>query len=214
MSDVATPAPAAQPVAADAAATGAAPAPAPVVEAAKPEPRKLPYGMPQRAPRAEAPVAAPVADAAKPESKPAASNRAAAMQRARADKLAAELEATRKTAGEVDTMRKVLMGYATDAVKSLSKEWQDHLKSLAGDDPAKLLELVQKTAHLRPQANASAATTIASAAPKAATEADEDVTIARRWQDLASKAPGRAAQLRLANGPAIDRGLSKIRAAG
>lgn len=155
MSDVTNPA-AAQ-VAAPAADAQQAPAqPAQAVAAqpappVKPEPRKLPYAAPVRGSVQPATVAQPASsEPAKDESKgkPVAS-RALAMAKSNAAKLTAELEAARKEAGQVKAMRSVLAGYAEEAVKPLPAEWQAHLKELAGDDPAKLLELVSKTAHLR-----------------------------------------------------------------
>lgn len=203
--------------AAPAAAPPAQAAPAPAAEQPKATPRSLPYARPQRA-AAPAPVAAqgqPAAMPAEPskaEGKPA--NRAAAMQRARADKLQAEIDGYRKQVAEVESYRKTLSTYAEDAIKSLSKEWQEHLRELSGDDPRKLLELVQKTAHLRPAPSAASApaTSLPPSAPRPATEGDTDAALAQRWVELSKKAPSQAAALRLANGAAIDRGLKKLAA--
>lgn len=201
------------------AATAAQPAPTQPVQAAaevaKPTPRNLPYARPQRAAQ---PAAQPAVSEAKPaDAKPAGkpvSSRAAAMQRARADKLASELESARKTAGEVEAMRKVLGGYAADAIKPLPEAWQAHLKKLAGDDPARLLELVRETEHLRasaaPVAQSAPANSIAGAGPKSAAVADEDVAAAQQWLSLQKTAPMRAANMRMANSAAIERGLKKL----
>lgn len=209
MSDVAAPettavVPSLEPAQASPAQPAAAPA------AAKPEPRKLPYARPQRAAAAPAEPATTAAVDAKGEGK--SSNRAAAMWRSKYDKLTSELEAARKSTGEMDSMRKALTGYAHEAIKPLSKEWQDHLKELAGDDPAKLLDLVRKTEHLRASAAPAAqpATTLASAAPKAATDSDADVALANRYKEMQAKAPGQAAALLLQHRSQITAGLKKL----
>lgn len=197
------------------------PAPAPAPPAAEPAKAKvLPYARPAKpAPApvdAAATVAAP-AEPAKADGKPAP-NRAAAMQRARADKLAAELEAAKKSASTVDSMRKVLAGYADEAVKPLSKEWQDHLRELAGDDPSRLLDLVRKTAHLR---TVAAPATPPAAAPKLPSTApaqggpsgqalDADLAILSQYEQL--QRDGKmivAAQFGERNRAAIQRGEMK-----
>lgn len=207
--------------AAEPAAPAAAPAPAqpvavPAAEPPKAAPRTLPYARPQRAAApppaaAQAPAAQAAAEPSKADGKPA--NRAAAMQRARADKLAAEVESYRKQVAEVESYRKTLSTYADDAIKGLPKEWQEHLRELSGDDPRKLLELVQKTAHLRAApAPAAPATSLPSGTPRPAADGDNDVALAQRWRELSKKAPSQAASLLLANRPAIDRGLKKLSA--
>lgn len=197
------------PVAAPAPAQDVAPA-APKPEA--PKPKTLPYARPAK-PEPAPVAAAPAPDAPKPEGKPAP-NRAAAMQRARADKLAAELEAAKKSASSVDSMRKVLAGYADDAIKPLSKEWQDHLREEAGDDPARLLELVRKTAHLREAAPPAPAPKLPSTAPAQGAPGspaiDADVATLAQYEQL--KRDGRmlvAAQFAERNRAAIARGEMK-----
>lgn len=201
-------------------APAAAPAPAQDVAPASPKPeapkpKTLPYARPSK-PEPSPIAAAPAVDAPKPDGKPAP-NRAAAMQRARADKLAAELEVVKKSASSVDSMRKVLAGYADDAIKSLSEEWQAHLRELAGNDPARLLELVQKTAHLR----AAPVPAVAAPAPKLPSTApaqgapgssaiDADVATLAQYEQL--KRDGRmivAAQFAERNRAAITRGEMK-----
>lgn len=99
-------------------------------------------------------------------------------------KLSAQLEVASKAAGELGAMRKVLSGYADDALKSLPKEWQEHLRELSGDNPAKLLDLVRKTEKLRAQPEAPAtpptppaklASTAPSPPPPAANSGDPDL---------------------------------------
>lgn len=177
---------------------------------AKPEPRKLPYTRPTRVAAAPA-EAAPTATATESKAEGKQSNRAAAMWRAKHAALTVELEAARKSTGEIDSMRKVLAGYASDAIKPLSKEWQDHLKELAGDDPAKLLDLVRKTEHLRASAAPAApATTLSSAAPKAATDGDAEIAIATKYLETQKRAPGRAAAMLLQHREQINAGLKKL----
>jgi len=195
-------------------AADAAPA-QPKPEAAKP--KALPYARPAKPEASAAAPAAPAVEAPKTEGKPPA-NRAAAMQRARADKLAAELEAMKKSASSVDSMRKVLAGYADDAVKPLSKEWQDHLRELAGDDPARLLELVRKTSHLRVSAAPAAPPAPAPKLPSTAPAQggpngqvmDPDVALLSQYEQL--KRDGKmivAAQFAERNRAAIQRGEAK-----
>ncbi len=208
----------AAPVAPDAPAAAPAPAQDVALAAPKPEapkPKTLPYARPSK-PEPAPIAAAPAVDAPRPDSKPAP-NRAAAMQRARANALAAELEAMKKAASSVDSMRKVLAGYADDAVNPLSKEWQDHLREIAGDDPERLLNLVRKTARLRE----AAAPAPPAPAPKLPSTApaqgapgspavDADVATLAQYEQL--KRDGRmlvAAQFAERNRAAIARGEMK-----
>lgn len=182
----------------------------------KAEPRKLPYAAPVRGNAQPATVAQPASsEPVKDESKgkPVAS-RALAMAKSQNAKLTADLEAARKSASQVESMRKVLAGYADEAIKGLSPEWQAHLKELAGDDPARLLELARKTAGLRPQASAQVApqTTLAGSAPKSASEGDAETIAAKQYADLKAKAPIAAAQYFLANRKAIEAGQKKLSA--
>lgn len=223
MSDPANPAnpavPAPVPTAADAQQATAQPAQAAVAQPATPpkaEPRKLPYAAPTRGIAQPASVAQPAtSEPAKDESKgkPVAS-RALAMAKSQNAKLAADLEAARKSASQVESMRSVLAGYADEAIKGLSPEWQTHLKELAGDDPARLLELARKTAGLRPQAGAQVApqTTLAGSAPKSVSDGDAETIAAKQYADLKAKAPIAAAQFFLANRKAIEAGQKKLSA--
>lgn len=198
--------------AAPATANAAPPAPqaqAAQVAAAK---RTLPYG------KAEKAVEAPASDPAnKGEASPKPTqNRALAMAKANAAKLAAENEQLKASAKQIDDYKKALSVHSSAALSSLPKEWQEHIKKLANGDPRRELELVHETAHLRPaqaQAAAPPASTTAATAPKPQADGDADVAVARKYNELKVKAPQAAASMFFANRAAIERGNKKLAAA-
>lgn len=201
----AAPAPAAE---APAAPVAAAP------EAAKPEAPKPRAWSPKAkpAPAVEpAPVAASV-EPAKPKGVSGIGSRKIAA-------LEAKVAAASKDVEEAKALREELAHYAKRELEAAPENARKFVLGKHKDDPRAQLAALRELRDaglLQAPAVASAttpATTLAPNAPKATDSGDADVALAREWQELAKKAPGRAAQLRLASGQAIDRGLAKLRAA-